>query len=42
MCVKLPPGDLNPDLCPPHPQAFVLDDITIDLNLLEILQALSI
>ena len=29
MCVKLPPGDLNPGLCPPHPTSTYTCGVTI-------------
>ena len=29
MCVKLPPGDLNPDPCPPHPTSTYTCGMTI-------------
>ena len=28
MCVKLPPGDLNPDPCPPHPTSIYTCGVT--------------
>ena len=32
MCVKLPPGDLNPDPCPPHPTSTYTCGVTIISN----------
>ena len=29
MCVKLPPGDLNPGPCPPHPTSTYTCGVTI-------------
>ena len=32
MCVKLPPRDLNPDPCPPHPTSTYTCGVTIALR----------
>jgi len=29
MCMKLPPGDLNPGPCPPHPTSTYTCEVTI-------------